>query len=1042
MDLSNHISLLDTKVTALTSCTSLSPDGEPDDSLGLAGAIYRRARESPSAPAIEFDGQIISYAQLHCHAALLAKELSRKGVNREEAIGIMTGTGFEQIVAQAAVVYAGCTCCALDPTLPFAQLQYRLTNAGARICLVDQENSNRLKEFEVMPIRLEVLTPSQVTAELAVPPRAMGTGHRTHLMHTSGSTGKPKTVQIQAKSLLHLSRDDRNVPIGYEDRTAQMAMVSFDISLFEIWVTLLRGATIVPMSRTLLSDVPRLARTWRELRVTVMLVPASLLPMVVFAMPTVFSGMQVVYSGGEMPNLPAMKMALEQGPPNHLFNCYGPTECCIFSLVHEVTLEDTKNSVCPLTRLISDTKIEILDPSGQPVPDGESGELFIGGDGVSPGYVNLADKTAERFVTTSQYPALPSGCNFYATGDLVRRTETGEIYVHGRIDNQVKIRGFRVELEGVEAAIMDTGLVTATAACKVQRGDDDLGAALVAFVIPKDPITFTGNQLTDALKVQVAEYLVPQVEVCTEMPLNGHTKIDRERLVREFLEAATKRQVEMAGTQDATTTISRLRKIWHSVLPGCSRHIEDGDTFHALGGTSLQAAMLLIRMKREFSVELTAVMVYEQFTLAQMARYVDEGGAKYTIHAAHNRAYRQDADIYRSLALQPQPGQPPQWDAPFEGRIFMTGATGFVGAFLLQTLLTLPEVKTVVCLVRAKNDEKARNRVMGIQTQYNLCQDSVDYSKLVAVAGDLDSPTLGLGEELFQQLGYWASCIFHSGAHVNYAQPYQSHRDANVLGTANILRFQATGRSKRLFYLSTLNIYGPTGLVDGYTRVGENDPITRFMDAVQYDNGYAQSKWVAEKMVLEAIQDNFPISIFRPGAIFCHSKTGTGNGTDFVARLMVSCMRLKCYPTMPQQSKNFVPVDYLVNAVLHLSRQQCSLGQAYNVVPTLHEQPEDEMRHMFHMLEKACQTPMKEMPYDKWLELLKTLDDNDPLRPLLPMLEEKVFENHCRWEMYSKMPIYGTENLTRDLRDVPGLAQFPVLDQPLLNRFLSELNLI
>ncbi|KAF7173849.1 hypothetical protein CNMCM5623_006110 [Aspergillus felis] len=1027
----------------LATCKPSSLDRDDVTYSGLADGIYQHARQRPLGPAIEFQGQTLTYAQLHCHAVQFSRQLIQEGAKSGEAIGIITGTGFEQIIAQAAVVYAGCTCCALDPTLPAAQMQYRLTNAGARTCLVDQENLHRLRDYRMMVVQTRPLSAEDVALGLDVSPRAAGREHITHLMHTSGTTGKPKAVKIKAKGLIHLSRDKRNVPIGIGDRTAQMAMVSFDISLFEIWVTLLCGATIVPISRSLLMDVALLARTWHDLKVTVMLIPASLLPVVILSMPTVFSEMNVIYSGGEMPNLPAMRVALEQGPPKHLFNCYGPTECCIFSLVHEVTLEDTIQGKCPLTRLITDTQIAILDENRKPVADGEVGELFIGGDGVSPGYINLPDKTAERFVTSLQYPSLPPSCNFYATGDLVRRNNSGEVYIVGRIDNQVKIRGYRVELEGVEAAIMETGLVSTAAACKVQReGGDDMGATLVAFVVPRDRATFTSGQLTSALRAEVAEYLVPQVEVRDEMPLNGHSKVDREKLVHEFLEAAAKRQMDVENSKDGQTTIARLRKLWHSVLPGYGKDIQNEDTFTALGGSSLQAAMLLIRVKREFSVQLSAVMVYEQLSLAEMARCIDAGGVQFTIHAAHNRAYRQDVNFYKTLDLQRLPGKAPHWHTDFEGRIFLTGATGFVGAFLLQTLLCLPEVATVLCLVRAKDDQAARNRVMSIQARYGLCLPQVNYSKLAVIAGTLESPTLGLGEQQFQRLGYWASAIFHSGAHVNYAQHYQAHRDANVLGTANILRFQAAGRPKRLFYISTLNIYGPTGLVDGYSQVGENDPIMKFMDAVQYDNGYAQSKWVAEKMIADAMNDNFPITVFRPGAVFCHSKTGAGNPSDFVARLMASCVRMKCFPTMERQSKNFVPVDYLVDAVIHLSKQECSLRQFYNVVPEMHEQPEHEMTNMFRILEAVTKTSLEELPYEKWLELLKLQDDTDPLRPLLPMLEEKVFDGRCRWEMYAQMPIYRTDNLRRDLRGASGLAECPQLDQPLLEKFLASASFI
>ncbi|KOS42296.1 hypothetical protein ACN38_g6805 [Penicillium nordicum] len=850
---------------------------------GLAESLHERVVKNPSAPAIEVRGQTITYGQLHYHALQLSRKLLKVGAASEEAIGVITGSGFEQIVAQAAVIYAGCTCCALDPTLPEAQIKYRLSNAGARFGLADKENLGRMPDLTVMPVTIKQPTDQAVAAALHSSPTTKAGGeHRTHLMHTSGSTGKPKTVQITAKALVHLTQDKNAILIGEHDRTAQIALVSFDISLLEIWVTLLRGATILPLPRTLLEDILQLAQTWNDLGVTVNIVPASLLPTVVLAMPKVFAKMNVVYTGGEMPNLRAMRTVLEQGPPKCILNCYGPTECCIFSLVHKVTLEDTERNICPLTQLVGDTKIAILDEHHQRVAEGEIGELFIGGAGVSPGYVNLPEKTV------------------------------------------------------------------------------------------------TG----------------------------------------------------------------RLRKIWYSLLPGFTGQIKDSDNFLSLGGSSLQAAMLIIRIKREFAVDVTAVMVYEATTFADMASYIESGGMKYTIHAAYNRAYRADIDYYVSLGLHPQPGSAVHWHLPYEGRIFLTGATGLIGAFTLQKFLTLPEVSCVVCIVRGSNDKAARARVLSVQEQYGLRETGVDYNKLIVLAGNLENETFGIGEELFQQLAYWASCIFHIAAHVNYAQPYSSHRGANVIGTANILRFQAIGRPKRLHYTSSLSIYGPTGMVDGYTCVGENDHPMKYMRSVQYDNGYTQSKWVAEKMVVDARDDGFPITVYRPGAVFCHSVTGVGPTGDFLARLMGSCIRMRCFPTMMRQSKNSMPVDYMVNAMLHVSKLTESVGQSYNLAPEMTQQPTSEMTEMFMTLQEAAQVPMEELPYNQWLERLKDQDDKDPLRPLLPMLDEKVYDGHCRWEMYESMPIYETDNLRRHLVGAPELAHCPPLSAEMLRKFLIHAKLI
>ncbi|KAL4862415.1 hypothetical protein BDV12DRAFT_203064 [Aspergillus spectabilis] len=1014
---------------------------------GLAGCFYNNARANPHNTAVDFGGRKLSIGELHCHGLAVSRWLISQGLKPEEAVGIITESGFEQIIAQVGIIYAGGTVCGSDPSLLDVQVHSRLVNAGARVCLVDQKHSSRLAAYDylVLSISSDPLTSTDIEKGLAyIPPRVLGPEQRCHLMHTSGSTGKPKAVQIQAQGIINLANDDKSVPTDHLDRVAQICMVSFDLSMFEIWVTLLRGATIIPIPRAMLQDVFRLSRALIDLAVTVMLVPAALLPTLVLAMPTVFAKMNVVYSGGEMPNLPAIQQVLLKGAPKHLFNGYGPTECCIFSLLREITLQDTKRGAAPLNQGVGNTQVMILDDNLQPVTEpGQPGELFLGGDGVSPGYLNLPEKTAERFVGHEKIRALDPSYNWFATGDLVRRDEAGDIHTLGRKDNQVKIRGFRIELEGVDVALLETGLFAGVASCKVQRDENDhMNATLVAFVVPKSRQTFQAKKVIEILETRLPDYMVPQLEICDKLPLNGHSKVDRPKLVAEFLTRASYTTDE--PLEDSDSTLGRLRAVWHRVLPSYSKPIRDDDDFTTLGGSSLQAAMLLIRVKQEFGIQLTAIDVYEHPTLAAMAHRVDTGSKTFKLDTAQNQQFRKDSDLFASLGLSPPSTPPVQWHWPSEGHVFVTGATGFLGAFALHGLLTQPEVKSVVCLVRGSSGQEARSRLMAVQSQYALDTDLALYkSKLQVVAGSLEEPNLGLSSAEFQRLGERTSAIFHMAAHVNYAEPYIHHRQANVLGTATLLQLQITGRSKRLHYTSSISVYGPTGLIDGTTYLGENDSPMKYVNAVQYDNGYAQSKWVSEKLVVDASDAGFPITIYRPGSVFCHTATGVGNATDFNSRLMTSCLRMRAFPDMPRQSKNFIPVNYLVETMICLSKAEDTIGQGFNMVPGMPKLPDNDLNETFHMLEEATGVKLEKLPYAQWLAKVKEQADNDPLRPLLPMLDEAVYKGLCRWQMYENMPIYGTDNLRLFLKKhEPRLEKCPVVDLKLLTKFLGYLEVL
>ncbi|KAJ5612601.1 antibiotic synthetase [Penicillium lagena] len=1008
-------------------------------SPGLGELLYENVRKHPGNIAIEFGERKVTYAELHCYGLILSRQLVKRGLKAEEPVAIITDAGIDQIIAQVAIIYSGGVCCGLDPSLPEKEIKDRLLNAACRLCLLDDQNMGRLKDFTMMAIPSRPLTVDDVELAIQCPPsRSTISDQLCHLMHTSGSTGKSKAVRIKSKAILQVARCRRTVPISSRDRVAQIGMVSFDVSMWEIWVTMIHGATIIPIRRSIVSDVFQLSQLLTELAVTAILVPAALLSPLVLASPTVFSKMNVVYSGGEAPNLAAMQSVLETAPPKHMFNGYGPTECCIFSLVREITLEDAKKRCTSLNIPVGETKYMILNDQYLPVATGETGELFLGGDGVSPGYLNLAEKTAERFLTSLDHPTLDSSCNWFATGDLAQQTSSGDIQIVGRKDYQVKIRGFRIELEGVEAALMETGFFYAASACKVQRDDDQTNAILVAFVVPKSA-DFNVKDAIALLEKQLPGYMIPRIEIHEKLPLNGHCKVDRHQLVRDYLENATARQAESHRSTNDASIIERLRKIWYSVLPSYGGEIRYTDDFLTIGGSSLQAAMLLIRIKKEFGTQLTAVDIFEHTTLAGMADLIGAGNKSFRLDEVQNQLFRKDASLFSTLNLRPLADAPVNWNAPSEGHIFLTGATGYVGAFTLHAMLTLPEVKSVTCLVRGDTQSDARARVMKTQAQYCLDSNSSAYDKLVVIEGSLDHETLGLGTEKFLELAEQTSAIFHLAAHVNYAHPYVNHRTANVIGTATLLRLQSIGKPKRLHYMSSISIYGPTGLIHNRRSVGENDSPMKYIDSVQYDNGYAQSKWVSEKLVYDAIQSGFPITIYRPGSVFCHSVTGVGNASDFNSRLMLSCLRMKCFPTMMDQSKNFIPVDYLTKAMLHLSKRDDSIGQGYNLVPELLEPPTTELQKTFKMVEEASGVSLEELPYRTWLDRLQAQDDSDPLRPLLPMLDEKVFNGLCRWETYAKMPIYETSNLKRHLQSDPTLGKCPPLSMNLLKKFLTNL---
>jgi thioester reductase-like protein len=309
--------------------------------------------------------------------------------------------------------------------------------------------------------------------------------------------------------------------------------------------------------------------------------------------------------------------------------------------------------------------------------------------------------------------------------------------------------------------------------------------------------------------------------------------------------------------------------------------------------------------------------------------------------------------------------------------------------------------------------------------------------KLLVMCGCLEEPDLGLGASTFKQLGHWASVIFHLGARVNYTQPYSRHRPANTIGTLNIIELALLGRPKSVQYVSSISCFGPTGYFTGTRFVSEGDSLMKHLDALPYDHGYAQSQWVVEEMLHRLMTRGFPIAVYRPGFITGHSKTGACNPDDFFSRLIQACLQMGTYPLLPNQRKEFIPVDYVCDVILHIASSATTVGIAYHIVPP-NMSVSIDMNKSMDLVGQASGSPLRGVTYDEWLKQLAS-DPKFSLQPLQPMLAEKVHNGLTRWELYENMPVYGTENAQAALADYPGGLAFPNLDAGLMQRYLAWL---
>jgi amino acid adenylation domain-containing protein/thioester reductase-like protein len=990
------------------------------DDIGLAQLLQQQLKRYGDQVAIESAGQFVTFRELHFKALSLMREMKKHQIRAEEPVGILTSRGVNHILSQIAVVYAGGSCVPLDDDHSDQHLGDLLRNLGGSIVLTSIEYDCRLPELRHIAVT-PVMEASLIVDSIEV--SRNGPMCRSHVFHTSGSTGQPKAVQILAMGLTNLVFNDFS-PVRRGDRLAHVSHIGFDVSLWEIWSGLLHGATLVVFERGDILDPWIFPKRLKEDNIDVIWQTTSLLATVALTCPKAYSAVDTLLTGGEAINLQTIRTILAHGPPRRIFNVYGPTELSVFSTFHQVSVEDVNRGHIPIGRPLGNYEAFIVDDDLQPVSDGTVGKLLVGGAGVAAGYFDNPQKTAMVFVAA---PHLHIACKtstglFYNTGDLVRMDEAKLIHYVGRVDNQVKILGRRIELESIERCLLDTALVCTAVAMKVES--EDGSSMLVANVLPvSDQIS--PQAIIQSYIERAPQLMVPRLNMVSRLALTGSGKVDRKSLAREYTEQLESAQ--SASSQPSTTDDieSHLRKIWLEILQIVGINLKSSDDFFALGGTSLQMARLVLKVQQSFAVELRVAPLFEKSTLKEMCQLVAQArdGVQLTDKTTDIAVWLQDSSLGRGL--KPILGSAPDWKSKLEGRVFLTGVTGFVGSFLLAELVAMPQVNQVACLVRGQGQSGVLLRIQRSLKKYGLCLEPAQKSKILAVPGDFVEADLGLGQIQYQRWAAWSSVVFHLGAQVDFLLSYSSHRAANVLGILNMIRFSNTERPKALHYTSSISAFGPTGLVKGSnTPILENEKPVEHIKALSYDTGYAQSQCVAEGIAWDAVVNGLPVTIHRLGFVLGHSKTGTINPGDFFSRLIPSCLRLGYFPLLPRQREDFVPVDWVVSTMLHIASDPGNNGQAYNLV-----QPDSasiiDISSTFDLINQLVgDRRMRGIPYWDWIQALSQSHDHQ-LLALVPMLREKIRGDLTRWQMQQDMPQFSTENLRRALADASDLLLCP-----------------
>lgn len=580
----------------------------------------RQVQRTPHALAVMCGNVRLTYSELNRKANQLAWRLRSLGVGLESLVGICVERSEKMIVGALAVLKAGGAYTPLDPAYPKDRIGLMLKDTAPPVLLTEQKLLASLPACDALVFCLDSEAETLVTESDLNLPCTTRSENLAYVIFTSGSTGKPKGVELQHGGLVNLALwHQQSYGLNDSSRVSQVAGVSFDAAVWELWANLTAGAGLyIADEKTALS--PTEFWEWLESRdITHCFLPTPLVE-------TLLPVAEARISDGDTSSPTTLRYLFTGGDKLHrhprrrlpfsLVNLYGPTETTVVSTAAVVeTAADT--DVAPSIGVpIDNTQVYILDPQLQPVPLGVPGELYIGGVGLARGYHNHSQLTAEKFIP-NPYGGT-RGERMYRTGDLARYLSNRQIECLGRLDEQVKIRGFRIELGEIETMLSQHEAVSEAAV--VVAADNHGGGRLIAYVVDGAGQRATASELKSYLKNTLPEYMIPAAFVTLEaLPLTPNGKVDRRRL---SLLKVVQSEVEEMYVSPRSELERGIAGVWQEVLK--VQKVGVHDNFFNLGGHSLLIVQVNDKLQEALQVDFSIVDLFKYPTVSSLAAHLTD----------------------------------------------------------------------------------------------------------------------------------------------------------------------------------------------------------------------------------------------------------------------------------------------------------------------------------------------------------------------------------------------------------------------------------
>jgi amino acid adenylation domain-containing protein len=608
-----------------------------------------QVERTPNDVAVVFEEQQLTYNELNRRANQLAHYLQSLGVKPDELVGICVERSLEMIVGLLGILKAGGAYVPLDPEYPIERLSFMLEDSQVKVLVTQAKLVESIPEHQAQLICLDTEWEKIAQNIPSNPESGVKPDNLTYIIYTSGSTGKPKGVLVNHANVVRLfAATDSWYHFNSNDVWTLFHSYAFDFSVWEMWGALLYGGRLVVVPYLITRSPEAFYQLLCQEKVTILNQTPTAFRQLIQAEESLKGSfplsrgdrssttdndlsLRLVIFGGEALEINSLQPWFnrhgDQCP--QLVNMYGITETTVHVTYRPLSMTDLDSTASVIGCPIPDLQVYLLDQYLQLVPVGVPGEMYVGGAGVTKGYLNRPELTTERFIPSpfekdEVIPPTPlnkggtqGGAKLYKTGDLARYLPKGELEYLGRIDNQVKIRGFRIELGEIEALLASHPQIWETVV--IVRDDTTGDKRLVAYIVPQSEKTITINEIRQFLKAKLPSYMVPNAFVILDaLPLTANGKIDRRALPPS--ESSSEPSEKYVAPRNPIEDI--LVNVWSEILK--VEKVGINDNFFELGGHSLLATKLVAQIRDRLKIELPLRQLFNTATLAELAQGIEQ----------------------------------------------------------------------------------------------------------------------------------------------------------------------------------------------------------------------------------------------------------------------------------------------------------------------------------------------------------------------------------------------------------------------------------